>query len=169
MATTALFRPGPMDVGAHQSFADMKSGKSKPKYDFGMEKITQNTAGLYAYQEQVMQAVVVGGLSLVESDMLRTAIKKKKISVLQSFENKFKTGYIGLLTKNGIENPKEYADGVWEKLLAFSGYGFNLSHAVAYSIMSYWSQWFKVNYPLEFWTTALQFSKEGKYHTDLPS
>ena len=50
VAMTALFRPGPMDVGAHQSFADMKSGKSKPKYDFGMEKITQNTAGLYAYQ-----------------------------------------------------------------------------------------------------------------------
>lgn len=54
------------------------------------------------------------------------------------------------------------AEEVWEKLMAFSGYGFNKSHAAAYSIMSYWSQWFKVNYPLEFWTTALQFSKEGE-------
>lgn len=162
VAMTALFRPGPMDVGAHQDFADMKAGKRKPKYDFGMEKITQNTQGLYAYQEQVMQAVVVGGLSLVESDTLRTAIKKKKINVLQSFENKFKTGYKKLLVENGIKNPEEYSDNVWEKLMAFSGYGFNLSHAVAYSILSYWSQWFKVNYPLEFWTTALQFSKEGE-------
>lgn len=162
VAMTALFRPGPMDVGAHQDFADMKAGKRKAKYDFGMEEITKNTQGLYAYQEQVMQAVVVGGLSLVESDTLRTAIKKKKISVLQSFENKFKTGYVKLLTENGIKNPEEYANGVWEKLMAFSGYGFNLSHAVAYSILSYWSQWFKVNYPLEFWTTALQFSKEGE-------
>ena len=162
VAMTALFRPGPMDVGAHQDFADMKAGKRKPKYDFGMEKITKNTQGLYAYQEQVMQAVVVGGLSLVESDTLRTAIKKKKINVLQSFENKFKTGYKKLLVENGIKNPEEYSDNVWEKLMAFSGYGFNLSHAVAYSILSYWSQWFKVNYPLEFWTTALQFSKEGE-------
>lgn len=162
VAMTALFRPGPMDVGAHQDFADMKAGKRKPKYDFGMEKITKNTQGLYAYQEQVMQAVVVGGLSLVESDTLRTAIKKKKINVLQSFESKFKTGYKKLLVENGIKNPEEYADNVWEKLMAFSGYGFNLSHAVAYSILSYWSQWFKVNYPLEFWTTALQFSKEGE-------
>lgn len=162
VAMTALFRPGPMDVGAHQDFADMKAGKRKPKYDFGMEKITQNTQGLYAYQEQVMQAVVVGGLSLIESDILRTAIKKKKMDVLQGFEGKFKNGYSHLLSENGIKNPKEYADEVWEKLMAFSGYGFNLSHAVAYSILSYWSQWFKVNYPLEFWTTSLQFAKESE-------
>ena len=162
VAMTALFRPGPMDVGAHQDFADMKAGKRKPKYDFGMEEITRSTQGLYAYQEQVMQAVVVGGLSLIESDILRTAIKKKKMDVLMGFENKFKEGYVKLLESNGINNPKEYADGVWEKLMAFSMYGFNLSHAVAYSILSYWSQWFKVNYPLEFWTTSLQFAKESE-------
>ena len=57
---------------------------------------------------------------------------------------------------------REIAEKVWEKLLAFSGYGFNKSHAAAYTIMSYWSQWFKVNYPLEFWTTALQFAKESE-------
>lgn len=56
----------------------------------------------------------------------------------------------------------EIANKVWDKLLAFSGYGFNKSHAAAYTIMSYWSQWFKANYPLEFWTTALQFSKENE-------
>ena len=56
----------------------------------------------------------------------------------------------------------EIANKVWKKLLAFSGYGFNKSHAAAYSIMSYWCQWFKVNYPLEFWTTTLQFSKEAE-------
>ena len=57
---------------------------------------------------------------------------------------------------------EKIAEGVWDKLLAFSGYGFNKSHAVAYTMMSYWSQWFKVNYPLEFWTTSLQYaSKEA--------
>ena len=162
IAMTALFRPGPMEIGAHQTFADMKAGKKKPTYDLGMEKITANTQGLYAYQEQVMQAVVIGGLSLIESDILRTAIKKKKVDVLQGFESKFKTGYEKLLADNGVKNPEEYAGKVWEKLMAFSGYGFNLSHAVAYSVISYQSQWFKANYPLEFWTTSLQFAKEAE-------
>ena len=162
IAMTALFRPGPMDINAHQDFADIKSGKKKTSYDFGMENITKETYGLYVYQEQIMKAAVVGGLSPIESDVMRTAIKKKKLDVLNSFGDKFKHGYAKLLEKNGIDDPKDYAEKVWEKLLAFSGYGFNKSHAAAYTIMSYWSQWFKVNYPLEFWTTALQFSKESE-------
>ena len=162
IAMTALFRPGPMDINAHQDFADIKSGKKKTSYDFGMESITKETYGLYVYQEQIMKAAVVGGLSPIESDVMRTAIKKKKLDVLNSFGDKFKQGYAKLLEKNGIDEPKDYAEKVWEKLLAFSGYGFNKSHAAAYTIMSYWSQWFKVNYPLEFWTTALQFSKESE-------
>lgn len=162
IAMTALFRPGPMEMNAHVDFSDIKNAKKKPVYDFGMEEITGETFGLYVYQEQIMKAVVVGGLTEVESDVLRTTIKKKDVKTLSSYGEKFKTGYAKLLEKNGIEKPKEYAEHVWDKLLAFSGYGFNKSHAAAYSIMSYWSQWFKVNYPLEFWTTALQFSKEGE-------
>jgi len=162
VAMSALFRPGPMEMNAHQDFCDIKNGKKKPTYDFGMENITHETFGLYVYQEQIMKAVVVGGLTEVESDVLRTTIKKKDIKTLSSFGEKFKIGYTKLLEKNGIEKPKEYAERVWDKLLAFSGYGFNKSHAVAYSLISYWSQWLKVNYPLEFWTTALQFSKEGE-------
>lgn len=162
IAMTALFRPGPMDINAHQDFADIKAGKKKPSYDFGMEEITKETFSLYVYQEQIMKAVIVGGLTKVESDVLRTTIKKKDMKTLASFGDKFKQGYIELLKKNDIDKPKEYADKVWEKLLAFSGYGFNKSHAAAYTIMSYWCQWFKVHYPLEFWTTALQFSKESE-------
>lgn len=60
---------------------------------------------------------------------------------------------------------EKIAEGVWDKLLAFSGYGFNKSHAVAYTMMSYWSQWFKVNYPLEFWTTSLQYASK---ESDIP-
>lgn len=162
IAMTALFRPGPMELNAHQDFADIKNGKKKPTYDIGMEDITKETMGLYVYQEQVMQAVVVGGLTKVESDVLRTTIKKKDIKTLTSFGDKFKHGYAKLLVQHGISSPEDYANHVWDKLLAFSGYGFNKSHAAAYSVMSYWSQWFKVNYPLEFWTTALQWSKESE-------
>lgn len=162
IAMTALFRPGPMDINAHQDFSDIKAGKKKPTYDYGMEDITRETYSLYVYQEQIMKAAVVGGLSQVDADNMRTAIKKKKIDVLNSYGDRFKQGYSKLVSEHGISDSKEYADKVWEKLLAFSGYGFNKSHAAAYTIMSYWSQWFKVNYPLEFWTTALQFAKESE-------
>lgn len=161
IAMTALFRPGPMEINAHQDFSDIKNGKKKPTYDLGMEEITKETFSLYVYQEQIMKAVIVGGLSKVESDVLRTTIKKKDLKTLSSFGDKFKKGYCEFL-KNKVDDPEEYAERVWNKLLAFSGYGFNKSHAAAYSIMSYWSQWFKVNYPLEFWTTALHFSKEAE-------
>lgn len=162
IAMTALFRPGPMDVNAHQDFVEIKNGRKKPEFDFGMQDITKETFSLYVYQEQIMKAVIVAGLTAVESDTLRTTIKKKDAVTLGAFGDKFKSGYIALLEKNGIKNADKYAERVWNKLLAFSGYGFNKSHAAAYTIMSYWCQWFKVNYPLEFWTTALQFAKESE-------
>lgn len=125
IAMTALFRPGPMDINAHQDFADIKAGKKKPSYDYGMEDITKETYSLYVYQEQIMKAAVVGGLTQVDADNMRTAIKKKKVDVLNSYGDRFKQGYAKLLEKNGIDDSKEYADKVWDKLLAFSGYGFN--------------------------------------------
>lgn len=93
IAMTALFRPAIMEIGAHQTFVDIRKGKQKPAYDPGMEEITKDTFGIYVYQEQVMKAAVVGGLSAVESDIMRTAIKKKKIDVLNSFKDKFINGY----------------------------------------------------------------------------
>lgn len=166
IAMTALFRPGPMDVKAHETFVEIKNGRKKPKFDPGMEEITRDTYSLYTYQEQIMKAVVVGGLSPVESDILRTAIKKKNTDLIESFHGKFREGYSALLRESGIkERTEKKADEVWSKLLAFSGYGFNKSHAVAYTMMSYWSQWFKVNYPLEFWTTSLQYASK---ESDIP-
>lgn len=62
-------------------------------------------------------------------------------------------------TKEDIEWAEKEANRVWNKLLAFSEYGFNKSHSAAYSIMGYWGQWIKAHYPLVFWTTALQYAK----------
>ena len=162
IAMTALFRPGPMELNAHIDFSDIKNGRKKPVFDVGMEDITKDTFGLYVYQEQIMKAVVVGGLTQVESDILRTTIKKKDIATLSAFGDKFKDGYVKLLKSKGVKEPEAYASRVWDKLLAFSSYGFNLSHAAAYTLMSYQSQWLKVNYPLEFWTASLQWSKESE-------
>lgn len=164
IAMTALFRPGPMDVKAHETFVDIKNGRKKPKFDPGMEDITRDTYSLYTYQEQIMKAMVVGGLTPIESDECRTYIKKKDHTALAQFKEKFVNGYSNLIKSKGVVEKRavEQASEVWEKMLAFASYGFNKSHAVAYTMMSYWSQWFKVNYPLEFWTTSLQYaSKEA--------
>lgn len=157
IAMTALFRPGPMESNAHSDFADIKNGKKKPKYDFGLKEVTDSTFGLYVYQEQIMKAVnVLGGLSLVEADLLRTIMKKKDKAGMEAMSRKFIDGAIS----RGCS--EDEAKRIWTKLDKFSGYGFNKSHAAAYTIMSYWSQWFKVKYPLEFWTTSLQYSNESE-------
>lgn len=159
VAMTALFRPGPIASNAHSDFADIKNGKRKPKYDYGIQNITEETYSLLVYQEQMMSIMhQLGGLSLVEAENARKYIKKKKIKELNALGDEFIRGAIS----NGCP-PKE-AKEIWDKMNAFSSYSFNKSHAVAYTLMSYWSQWFKVNYPLEFWTTALQYALE----TDIP-
>jgi DNA polymerase-3 subunit alpha len=154
-AMNALYRPGPMESNAHKDFADIKHGKKKPVYDFGLKSVTEKTSGLYVYQEQIMQAtVVLGGMTLVEADEIRTTIKKFDKVKLASYGEAFVKGAI----KNGC--PAKDAEKIWNKLLAFAGYGFNKSHSAAYAIIAYWSQYFKANYPLEFWTTALNYAKE---------
>lgn len=154
-AMNALYRPGPMESNAHTDFALIKHGKKKVKYDYGLKEVTEKTYGLYVYQEQIMKSVVVlGGFSLVDADKIRTIIKKfDKVGMLE-VAKQFIQGAI----KKGCQ-PDE-ASKIWDKLVAFSGYGFNKSHSYAYSVMSYWAQYLKCNYSLEFWTTALGFAHE---------
>lgn len=157
IAMTALFRPGPMESNAHQDFADIKNGKKKPKYDYGIKNITEETYSLLVYQEQMMSIIhQLGGLSLIEAENARKYIKKKMHKELDALGDRFIAGAI----ENGC--PKDEAKVIWDKMNAFSSYSFNKSHAAAYSVMSYWSQWFKVNYPLEFWTISLQEAKESE-------
>lgn len=156
VAMTALFRPGPIASNAHLDFANIKNGKKKPKFDYGIENITGETYSLLVYQEQMMSIIhQLGGLSLIEAENARKYIKKKKMKELNALGDEFIKGAIS----NGC--PEDEAKVIWDKMNAFSSYSFNKSHAVAYTLMSYWSQWFKVNYPLEFWTTSLQYAAES--------
>lgn len=157
IAMNALYRPGPMESNSHTNFALIKHGKKEADFDKGMEKITSKTNGLYVYQEQIMQAMVVGGLTLVQSDEVRTIMKKKDFEAMEAFKEIF------LETYGKIVGGKELAQKTWDKLFSFSAYGFNRSHSAAYSMMSYWSQYLKVKYPLEFWTASLNFANEDDY------
>lgn len=163
ISMNALFRPGPMDSDAHNDFAKIKHKEKKAKFDPFMEEITKNTHGLYVFQEQVMQAMVVGGLTLAEADQVRTYMKKFDDKALSKFKEKFVYGYAQLFEdKDG----GDMAIKVWDKLYAFSAYGFNRSHSAAYTLMGYWCQYLKVKYPLEFWTGSLNFSDEK---TEVPN
>ena len=156
IAMNALYRPGPMESDSHNKFAKIKHGKLEAEFDKGMEAVTEDTHGLYVFQEQIMQAMVVGGLTLVQADEVRTYMKKKDFDSMDKFRKEFLRNY------SKIIGSEESAQKTWDKLFSFSAYGFNKSHSAAYSLMGYWSQWLKVNYPLEFWTASLNFAKDGE-------
>lgn len=149
-AMVALYRPGPISSNAHKDFVSYKFNKKKPTYDFALRDVTIQTFGLYIYQEQVMKAcVVLGGFTLAESEGIRKAMGKKIVSKMESYKKQF--------IKNAKEKkncPEETALEIWNKLEAFSGYGFNKSHAISYAQTGYISQYLKYYHPLEFWTVG---------------
>jgi DNA polymerase-3 subunit alpha len=157
IAAVALYRPGPMDTGAHKTYVNVKNGKQAAEYDYMLEPVSRNTHGMYVYQEQVMQAMqILGGFDLVEADGVRKAMGKKIPEEMEKYRKLFLEG----AGKNNCS--EEEALKIWNKLETFARYGFNRSHAAAYTIMSYWSQWMKVYRPLEFWTAALQFAGDDE-------
>ena len=152
---TALYRPGSMDVNSHNNYILRKFGDQEITYKFGLEEITKKTNGLICYQEQVMQAFQkVGGFTLSEADDVRKAIGKKRKDLIDSYKDRFLQGAV----KKGCL--LEEAEDIWHDIEVHSGYSFNLSHAVSYTLISWVGQWLKVHYPIQFWTTALQFSKD---------
>jgi DNA polymerase-3 subunit alpha len=104
------------------------------------------TYGIMVYQEQVMQtAQILGGYSLGGADLLRRAMGKKKAEEMAEHREKFRAG--ALATHN---IPQDKADEVFDLMEKFAGYGFNKSHAAAYSLLAYHTGWLKVHYTAEF-------------------
>ena len=98
------------------------------------------------YQEQVMQtAQILGGYSLGGADLLRRAMGKKKLEEMAEHREKFRAG---ALSTHGIAQDK--ADEIFDLMEKFAGYGFNKSHAAAYSLLAYHTGWLKVHYTAEF-------------------
>jgi len=148
-AMNALYRPGPMEwIG---DFIDRKQGRTKVTYLHPMiESILEETHGIIVYQEQVMQiASKLGGFSMGGADLLRRAMGKKDVALMQEQRAKFVDGAV----KNKI--PKDIADNIFDLMDKFAGYGFNKSHAACYSIVAYQTAYLKSHYPVEFMAANL--------------
>ena len=144
-----------MENNFHNDYILIKNGQKEPEYLWGTEDITKNTFSIPIYQEQIMFICQkLGNFNLDETDEIRRGLGKKKVDVLLEYKDKFISNAI----KNGC--PKDEAKDIWNKLEKYAGYSFNLSHSVAYGITGYIGQWFKVNYPIHFWTTAFTFADE---------
>lgn len=111
------------------------------------------------FQEQIMELCkCLGGLSLVEADDVRKAMVKKKYEALHQYHPRFVDNYV---TQFGVTN--EYAENVWDAIDKASTYLFNRSHAVAYALTGYISQWMKVHYPIEYWSVAFKEATTDDY------
>jgi DNA polymerase-3 subunit alpha len=144
IALNALYRPGPMDL--IPSFVARKHGREVVEYPHPLvEKVLSETYGIMVYQEQVMQtAQVLGGYSLGGADLLRRAMGKKKAEEMAEHREIFRKG----AEVNGLSEAK--ADEVFDLMEKFAGYGFNKSHAAAYSLLAYHTGWLKVHFTAEF-------------------
>lgn len=152
---TALYRPGPMATNSNNEYVLRKFGKRDIEYSYGLKEVTKKTKGLWCYQEQIMQACrVLGNFTLVDADDIRKAIVKKRPELIKSYKDQFIKGALS----NGC--PEDEAAKIWDELEIQGTYCFNKSHAVSYTLISYVGQWLKYHYPIQFWTTALQYAKD---------
>jgi DNA polymerase-3 subunit alpha len=149
VAMNALYRPGPMDM--IDDFIARKQGKQKIEYLHPkLEKILKSTYGVMVYQEQIMQiANELAGLTLAEADLMRRAMGKKDIKLM----DKQGVLFIEKSTANGVS--KKVATEVFEMVKKFAAYGFNKSHSAAYSVIAYQTAYLKAHFPTEFMTANL--------------
>lgn len=150
-AVNALYRPGPMEQ--IDTFIKRKHGQEVVKYPHPiLESILQSTYGVMVYQEQVMQVTSqMAGFTLGQADILRRAIGKKDGKVIEEEKSHFIEGAI----EKGIDVAS--ATEVYQYIERFANYGFNRSHAFAYSLLAYQLAYFKTHYPRAFYTAILRF------------
>lgn len=158
-ACTALYRPGPMESGMMDSFYLRKQGKEPVSYDHAlMEDVLKETFGVITYQEQVMRiSQVIAGYSGAEADKLRKIMGKKQPDEMAKQKDKFIEGCV-----NTIGATETWAGSLFEKIAGFAGYGFNKSHSIEYTLISYQSMYLKTYYPAEFYAAALSILDDDK-------
>ena len=151
IAGVSLYRPGPMDF--IPKYVQGKRDANSITYTHPkLEPILENTYGCIVYQEQVMQIVRdLAGYSLGRSDLLRRAMGKKKVDVMQKEREIFLHGdgeSVPGCVANGI--PEAIANTIFDEMVDFAKYAFNKSHAAAYAVVAYQTAYLKTYYKVEF-------------------
>lgn len=149
IAMNALYRPGPMEY--IPNFVKRKHGLEPITYDLPeMEEYLSDTYGITVYQEQVMLlSQKIAGFSKGDADVLRKAMGKKQIAIL----NKMKGQFIEGATAKG--HPKDKLEKIWTDWEAFAQYAFNKSHSTCYAFVAYQTAFLKAHYPAEFMAAVL--------------
>ena len=149
IAMAALYRPGPMDN--IPEYIACSHGKRQPTYLHPkLEPLLKETHGVVIYQEQVMRtATDLGGFTLGKADILRKAMGKKKVKLMDELQPEFIEGCIA----NDIK--KKTAQEIWDLLLRFAKYGFVKAHAAGYAIIAYQCGFLKTYYRPEYLASCL--------------
>jgi DNA polymerase-3 subunit alpha len=158
-AVTALWRPGPLQSGMTELYAKRKRGQVKiQKIHPIFDKITEETFGVIVYQEQVMKVVnQLAGIPMSTCNKIRKVMGK---SMGHAAFDKYKEEFLQGCKNNEINWKK--ANQIWDMMSKFGGYGFNLSHSVEYSMITYWDMWSKTYYPNEFLAACLTLGDKTK-------
>lgn len=153
IAMNALYRPGPLQY--IPNFIRRKHGLEKIEYDLPeMEEYLKDTYGITVYQEQVMLlSQKLAGFSKGDADVLRKAMGKKQIEVLQKMKEKFMAGAMA----NG--HPKDKLEKIWSDWEAFAQYAFNKSHSTCYAFVAFQTAYLKAHYPAEYMAAVLNNTK----------
>ncbi|MDP4180560.1 MAG: DNA polymerase III subunit alpha [Bacillota bacterium] len=161
IAGISLYRPGPMDQIPR--YLRNKNNPQEIKYDHPkLAGILDVTYGCMVYQEQVMQIVRdLAGYSMGRSDLVRRAMSKKKVSVMEQERQNFIHGIVDSkgnvevsgAMRNGVS--EVIANKIFDEMMDFASYAFNKSHAAAYAVVAYQTAWLKYYYPVEFMAASL--------------
>jgi len=149
IAMNALYRPGPMEY--IPSFVRRKHGDEDIEYDLpAMEEYLKETYGITVYQEQVMLlSQSLADFTKGEADVLRKAMGKKQIAVLDKMKPKF----IEQASAKGHDAKK--LEKIWKDWEAFASYAFNKSHSTCYAWIAYQTAYLKAHYPAEYMAAVL--------------
>lgn len=158
-AATALYRPGPMEAGLMDDYIAIKQGNMTPSYLHpSMEPALKETQSVLIYQEQVMQvARDLAGFTMAESDKLRKAMGKKDPEQMAAMRDQWVDGCFATSNLH-----PDVAGRLFDQIEEFAGYAFNKSHSVEYTVISYWSMWFKTHYPAEFFAATMTIADEDR-------
>jgi len=162
-AITSIYRPGPLSANVHESFIEAKENPNNIKYmNDVVKEITKETYGFLIFQEQIaLLAHKLGkNLSLDEGNKLRKLLTKKGTGEVAKEKSKIKEKFIIGCIEKGLT--EKWANKMWQKFEFFSGYGFNKSHAVSYSIISYQCAWLFNYYPAEWMAAFLDKEPETR-------